>query len=120
MLDSQTHIFYKLSVEEALKSLDSDISGISESEAESRQKKYGLNELTEKKHITPLEIFINQFKSVLILILIVAAGISGFILHEYTDMAVILVIVILNSIIASRARCVGVVSFCYARAYDIY
>lgn len=99
MLDAQTHIFYKLSVEEALKSLDSDISGISESEAESRQKKYGLNELTEKKHITPLEIFINQFKSVLILILIVAAGISGFILHEYTDMAVILVIVILNSII---------------------
>jgi Ca2+-transporting ATPase len=86
-------------VEETLKSLDSDNRGISESEVELRLTKYGLNELIEKKKTTSLEIFINQFKSVLILILILAAGTSGFILHEYTDMAVILVIVILNSII---------------------
>jgi Ca2+-transporting ATPase len=86
-------------VEETLKSLDADKRGISESEAELRLKKNGFNELTEKKQITSLELFINQFKSVLILILILAAGTSGFILHEYTDMAVILVIIILNSII---------------------
>ena len=117
-LQKQTN--YNLTVVETLKSLDTDNRGISESEVELRLKKYGLNEVIEKKKTTSLEIFINQFKSVLILILILAAGTSGFILHQYTDMAVILVIVILNSIIASRARCVGVVSFCYARAYDIY
>lgn len=64
-----------------------------------RYKKFGPNTLKEEKKTTPFEIFLNQFKSVLIFILIVAAGVSGFILHEYTDMAVILVIVVLNSII---------------------
>jgi len=89
--------FYNLSVEDVLTSLDSGVEGLSEAEAESRLTKYGFNEIIEEKRISPLEIFINQFKSVLILILVLAAGVSGFILHEYIDMLVILVIVFLNS-----------------------
>ncbi len=91
--------FYSLSVKEALKRLHTSEHGISQTEAELRIKEYGLNEIVEKKHITPFEIFANQFKSILILILLLAAGVSGFILREYTDMVVILVIVFLNSII---------------------
>ena len=91
--------FHRLSVEEAFKRLDSDRDGISENEAASRLKKHGLNELVEEEKTTPLEIFLNQFKSVLITILVLAAVVSGFILHEYTDMAVILVILVLNAII---------------------
>lgn len=99
MIDTQEKKYYTLSIEETLKRLNSSESGITQTDAESRIKKYGLNELVEKKQITPFEIFINQFKSVLILILLVAAGVSGFILQEYTDMIVILVIVVLNSVI---------------------
>lgn len=91
--------YHSFSVEETFTLLNTDENGISDSEAESRLKKYGLNELVEEKKTTPLEIFINQFKSILIVILVIAAGISGLILHEYTDMAVILIIVVLNSII---------------------
>ncbi len=99
MLDTIEKKYYNLSKEEVLATLNSNENGISQAEADSRLKTYGLNELIEKKHVTPLEIFINQFKSILILILLVAAGVSGFILQEYTDMIVILFIVVLNSII---------------------
>ncbi len=97
MVDSSEPEFYSLSVEDVLTILDSGTEGLSETEAESRLTKYGSNEIIEEKRISPLEIFINQFKSVLILILVLAAGVSGFILREYIDMLVILVIVFLNS-----------------------
>jgi len=98
-LQSNRQEFHRLSVEEVFKRLDSDRGGITEDEAASRLKKHGLNELVEEEKTTPLEIFLNQFKSVLITILVLAAVVSGFILHEYTDMAVILVILVLNAII---------------------
>ncbi len=99
MLETREKDYHNLSIEETLRRLNSNENGISQTEVESRIKKYGLNELVEKEHITPFEIFINQFKSILILILIIAALVSGFILQEYTDMIVILIIVVLNSII---------------------
>ena len=91
--------FYRHSIHETFDKLNTGENGLSENEAESRSKRYGRNELVEEKKTTPLEIFFNQFKSILIFILIIAAGVSGFILNEYTDMAVILIIVVLNSII---------------------
>ncbi|MBN2334022.1 cation-translocating P-type ATPase [Candidatus Bathyarchaeota archaeon] len=100
-MQTQERKYYSLAVKEALRVLETDEKGLSESEARSRLERYGLNELTEKKQVTPIEIFLDQFKSVLIIILIIAAGVSGFVLHEYTDMIVIMVIVIVNSIIGS-------------------
>ncbi|NIU84087.1 MAG: HAD-IC family P-type ATPase, partial [Candidatus Korarchaeota archaeon] len=99
MLETREKDYYNLSIEETLRRLNSNENGISQTEVESRIKKFGLNELVEKERISPLGIFINQFKSILILILIIAALVSGFILQEYTDMIVILIIVVLNSII---------------------
>ena len=99
MLEKRDRQFYNLTEKEALLYLDTKKDGISQAEAEYRIKKYGLNELVEQEHITTYEIFFNQFKSILILILLLAALVSGFILKEYTDMAVIFVIIILNSII---------------------
>jgi Ca2+-transporting ATPase len=97
--DTQKTQYFRLSINETLKNVNSSTNGITQVEAEIRLKKYGLNELVEKEQITQFQIFINQFKSILILILLLAAGVSGFILQEYTDMIVILIIVILNSII---------------------
>jgi len=97
LLDNEN--FYRYTVEETYNKLVTREKGLSDSEVEQRHQRYGPNELREERKTTPIEIFLNQFKSILILILIAAAGVSGFILHEYTDMVVILVIVVLNSII---------------------
>ena len=90
---------YKLSIPDTLALLETSLKGLTEAEAANRLREYGPNTLVEEKKTTPLEIFLNQFKSILILILIAAALVSGLILHEYTDMAVILVIVVVNSVI---------------------
>ena len=72
--------------------------GLSQHEAEQRLKQYGLNEIKEGKKISPLEIFIGQFKSVVIWILIGATIISAF-LNEYIDAIVILVIIVLIAVL---------------------
>lgn len=91
--------FYKYTIQETFEKLETRKEGLTEAEAKKRHQQYGPNELVEEEKTTPLDILINQFRSILILILIAAAAVSGFILHEYTDMAVILIIVVLNSVI---------------------
>lgn len=72
--------------------------GLAEPEANSRLAKYGPNELVEKGKKSVLAILFDQIKELMVIILIIAAVISFF-LHEYIDAAVILVIVILNTVI---------------------
>jgi P-type Ca2+ transporter type 2C len=72
--------------------------GLKESEVEKLREKYGYNEIIAKKQISPILIFFRQFKSLLILMLIIAAGIS-FATGHYIDMNVILAVVLLNALI---------------------
>jgi len=58
-------------------SLKSNPKGLSEKEATKRSRKYGLNEICKKKKIHPFIKFLSYFKNPLILILLVAAFISG-------------------------------------------
>jgi Ca2+-transporting ATPase len=88
--------WHSLDKKEVLKELNSHENGISQHEASLRLEKYGKNELKEISRLSPFIILLQQFKSVLILILIAAAIFSIFIQH-YIDFAVIMVIVILNS-----------------------
>lgn len=88
---------YQESVENVFKSLGTTKKGLTPGEVKSRLEKYGFNELKVEKKISPLKIFIEQFKSFLILILIVATVVSAFI-GEWIDASVILLIVILNAI----------------------
>ena len=90
--------YYKSGVKEVLKELNTKESGLSKEDAEKRLEKYGLNRLKEKKRTSPFKIFLRQFKSFLIIILILAALISFFI-GEVADSIVILVIVILNALV---------------------
>ncbi len=68
-----TQKLYSLSYEALFKQFQTTEQGLSDEEATARLKKYGANKLTEKKGISPLQIYLNQFKSILILILIAAA-----------------------------------------------
>jgi Ca2+-transporting ATPase len=91
-------LHHAIEAQQALQSLRSSEHGLSEQEAQSRLEEFGLNELRKERRITPLEIFVNQFKSFLIVILIFAAGIS-FALGEIADALVISFILILNAVL---------------------
>ena len=90
------HVKSEKEVEEILST--SLTEGLSSSEALQRLEKYGPNELEQKGRKSIWTMFIEQFKDFMIIILIVAAVISG-ILGEVADAAIILAIVILNAIL---------------------
>jgi len=85
-------------IEEIFGELSTGKEGLTEKEAEKRLEKYGYNEIKEAKKVSPWEIFLNQFKSIVIWILIIATIISAF-LKEFIDAIVILVIIILISVL---------------------
>ena len=78
--------------------INSQPTGLSTEAAQKRLMEYGPNELQGKKKQPALVLFLKQFKEVMILILMVAAIISG-VIGELKDTIVILVIVLLNAII---------------------
>ena len=89
---------------ELLKSLGSSENGIADNDAERLLEKYGKNKLREKKKKSTLQRFLEQFKDVMILILIAAAAVSFVIAciegnpKEFFEPALILVIVVLNAV----------------------
>jgi P-type Ca2+ transporter type 2C len=85
-------------IEDVLKALNTNIQGLSQNEAKRRQEEYGRNELAVKEKKTPLMMFLDQFKDFMIIVLIMAAIISGMI-GEPADTIAIVVIVALNAII---------------------
>ncbi len=90
--------WHNRSAEEVLTQLGSKADGLAASEAAQRLAANGPNELTEGKRISPWQILLGQFKSLLIWILIGAGIISG-VLGELVDAIAILAIVVLNAII---------------------
>ncbi|MFC2006039.1 cation-translocating P-type ATPase [Chloroflexota bacterium] len=91
--------WHNLTVEEALKNVDSTRSGLSEEKAKERLQKYGPNELMEKGKRPAIMIFLRQFASPLIYILLAAALIEFVVMQKPTDASVILAVVFLNAII---------------------
>ena len=91
-------MWYLKSKEQALLELKTREQGITQYEATQRLEQYGPNELKKAKKLTPLRIFLEQFRSFLILILLAAVGIS-FVLGEFIDGMAILIIVLLNAIL---------------------
>ncbi len=62
--------FYSQTIEDVLKSLNSQREGLTEADTQQRLQKYGLNKLTSKKKISAFSIYLNQFKNSLILVLV--------------------------------------------------
>lgn len=90
--------WHSLKEEEVFQILKSSPKGISDKEAKIRLEKYGRNELKEKKKASIWVRFLNQFKSPLILILLLAIAVSA-ILGELIDALVISAIVLMNAIL---------------------
>lgn len=72
--------------------------GLSQEEAKRRLELVGYNQLTQQKTISPLVIFFNQFKDFMVLVLLAATCISGF-LGEYADAITIMAIIVINAIL---------------------
>jgi len=91
--------WHSLSWEEVVKVLKTDSKkGLSERGARVRQEKFGKNKLPEEKPLSKLRVFLEQFKSPLIYILLIA-GIICLFFREFTDTIVILGVVFLNVIV---------------------
>ncbi len=92
-------LFYTQGVEEVLKSLDTSIDGLSTAQAKERLDAYGYNELDEGEKRSLLSKFIDQFKDLMIIILLVAAVLSIITegRHGLTDACIIFAVVVLNA-----------------------
>ncbi|MDO5834948.1 MAG: calcium-translocating P-type ATPase, PMCA-type [Methanobacterium sp.] len=88
----------KLSVDETLKTINTSINGLTNSEAQKRLLEHGMNELVEEKKAGPIQIFFGQFKDILILILIIAA-VAAYYVGDTLDAIVILIVVIINAVV---------------------
>lgn len=90
--------FEKYSIEETLAELNTSLNGLSETEAQERLKKYGYNEVREKKE-NPLLKFLKKFWAPVPWMLEVTIIIT-YILGKYLDMYIILFLLIFNSIVS--------------------
>lgn len=86
--------------DQAIADLSSSTRGISASDAAERLVKYGRNVLPARKPPTIFQIFIRQFKSPLIYVLL-AAAIVALVLKEFTDAGFIMVVLLLNAAIGT-------------------
>ncbi len=91
--------YYSVDTDKAIGMLNSNShTGLSAEEAGRRLAKIGLNQLREKKGVSPFSIFFEQFQDFIVWILVGAAIVSGF-LQEWVDALAIIAIVILNAIL---------------------
>ena len=96
--------WFNKSKEEIEKELQTDLTkGLTSEEVQKRREKYGLNELKAKKKKTLFQKFLDQFKDFSIIVLIIAAIVSGVVGvaegEGITDTIIILIVVFVNAII---------------------
>ena len=91
---------YQMKKEDVLKMLETDENGLTQNQAKENQKKYGKNELAEGKKKNPFILFLEQYKDFLVIILIIAAIISG-VLGDIESAIVIFVVITINAILGT-------------------
>ena len=92
--------FHRKSSQEAMSILGVNDKGLNDTDIQRLREKYGHNELEEAARKTAVQVFFEQFKDFLVLILLGAALISAF-LGKLESTLVILVVVIINSILGT-------------------
>lgn len=92
--------YYQLSSDEVKMQINGKLEPLTDEEVLKHQEQYGKNELVEGKKKSTFQIFLEQFKDFLVIILIVAAIVSGF-LGDVESTAVILIVITMNAILGT-------------------
>ena len=92
--------YYNKSTDETKRLMHTPEDGLDDAQVRERLEKHGYNELQEKKGKSVFMVFLEQFKDFLVIILITAAIISGF-LGEIASTVVILVVITLNAVLGT-------------------
>lgn len=92
--------YYNYSSNEVRKQINNSYEPLTDKEVKQNQEKFGKNEIVEGKKKSRLRIFIEQFNDFLVIVLICAAIISGF-LKDIESMIVILVVITMNAILGT-------------------
>lgn len=92
--------YYQLSSEEVKQEINGKQEPLTSAEVKAHQEKFGPNELVEGKKKTTLQIFLEQYKDFLVIILIAAAIVSGF-LGDAESAIVILIVITINAILGT-------------------
>lgn len=87
-----THLWHAVPATDAFDLLRSTPDGLTAGEARRRLKRYGPNELQEARRISPWQILLEQFKNVLIIILLVATVISFFLGHGLESIVIAIIV----------------------------
>ena len=101
MTDSSEHLgqYWAESSGSLLEKLQSKTDGLTATEAARRLQQFGLNALKAREKSTPLKLFLNQFKSPIVLILLFATGVSA-VTQEWVDAVIILAIVLGSALLS--------------------
>jgi Mg2+-importing ATPase len=94
-----TFPFWSKSVDEMTASLHSSVNGLSEKDAQETLRRVGSNSIRSRERVTALRLFLNQFKSAIVLILVFATIVSAF-LKDWVD-AIIILLIVLGSALLS-------------------
>ena len=97
-MDQNSHPFWSIAITELLGRFQSTVTGLSSAEAKKRLTEYGANRLKPQKRSDAFTLLIGQFKSPIILILILASILS-LLLHNIVDASIILTIVVISGIL---------------------
>lgn len=92
--------WHALELKEVFKKLSTSAAGLSSQEAVDRQQEFGLNKLPSRQAPSIVKIFLSQFLSPLIYILIFAGGVSAF-LNHWEDAVFIFAVILLNSVVGA-------------------
>lgn len=96
--EAKSGLYYDQEISSVFEELKTSEEGLSSGEAEKRLKEYGKNELKEKEETSVFRLFLSQFKSILIAILIIASIVSALV-GETVDAIVILFTVLLAGVL---------------------
>ena len=91
---------YQKSIQEILSEFDASRNGLTSFQVDDRQKQYGLNEMDQQEKESPLQIFLSQFKDLLVIVLIVAGFIS-MATGEIVSSIVIFIVITINAILGT-------------------
>lgn len=91
---------YQKSIQEVLSEFDASRNGLTSFQIDDRQKQYGLNEMDQQEKESPLQIFLSQFKDLLVIVLIVAGFIS-MATGEIVSSIVIFIVITINAILGT-------------------